>query len=409
MTLDTSNDSKLTTNKTSVVDELFMRSTSEIIIEESLNNKLNEKKLRIKMGCDPTKPDLHLGHLVGLRLLRKFQEMGHTIVFIVGDYTTKIGDPSGRNTARPVLQDEEIKKNAETYFHQVGQILDMDKTEVVANSQWFAKLNLGELITLAGKFTLAQIIERDDFQKRLKDGRDIGLHEILYPLMQAYDSVVTKADVEIGGTDQKFNMLAGRDLQKKMGQTPQEVITVKLLTGLDGKNKMSKSLDNYIALNDSPNNMYGKLMSIPDSLIVEYFTLCTDVETKAIEIIEQELKENKRNPRDIKAELAKLITETYCGGEAAENAEAEFNRVYKNKENPENINDVKVEVNEAKLDDLLVELQLASSKSEARRLIEQGGVEVNNNKIIDPATNITLEDGMVVQVGKRRFARIKKL
>ncbi len=390
-------------------NELFKRSVSEIIVQDEFEKKLKSgKKLRIKMGFDPTKPDLHLGHLVGLRILKKLQEAGHTIIFLIGDYTAKIGDPSGRNRARPPLTDAEIKKNAETYFSQVSQILDIEKAEIVTNSTWLNKLNFGDLTDIASKFTVAQIIERDDFQKRLKENNDIALHEILYPLMQAYDSVMVKADVEVGGTDQKFNMLAGRALQKKMGQTPQDIITVELLVGLDGKNKMSKSLGNYIALNDKAEEMYGKIMSIPDSQIVEYFKLCTDVEDKAIEVIEKELESSSKNPRDIKAELAKLITEMYHGAEDAEKAAGEFERIFSKGGAPKEIEDIKLDIAKSRLDELLVDLKIVSSKSESRRLIEQGAVEIDNTKITEPEKNIEINDKMIVKVGKRRFVRIKK-
>lgn len=391
------------------LDETITRRIDEIIIEKDFQANLNSgKKLRIKMGFDPTKADLHLGHMVGLGVLKKLQDAGHKVIFIIGDYTAKIGDPSGRNKTRPLLTDDEINHNAETYFSQVGQVLDLREVEIVANSTWLKKLNLGDLIDLTSKFSLSQIIEREDFTKRLKEKQSISLHEILYPVMQAYDSVMVKADVEFGGTDQKFNMLAGRALQKKLGQIPQDIVTIKLLVGTDGKNKMSKSLDNFIALNDSAKDFYGKIMSIPDDLIVEFFRLCTNVDNKAINIIQSELKEGSRNPREIKAELAKLITDAYKGSQQAEDAETEFNRVFKNKETPENIQEFALDITKSRLDDLLIAIKLATSKSEARRLIEQGAVEVSGNKITDPAKDILIDDGMIIQVGKRNFVKIKR-
>lgn len=391
------------------IDELISRNVDEIIVKESFLQKLqNGQKLRIKMGFDPTKPDLHLGHMVGIRLLKKLQDDGHTIIFIIGDYTTKIGDPSGRNSTRPVLTDEEIKQNAQTYFEQVGRVLDISKAEIKNNSEWLNKLNFADLIKLCGNFTVANIIEREDFQKRIADKSDIGMHELLYPMMQAYDSVEVKAEVEFGGTDQKLNMLAGRDLQKKMGQTPQDVVTTKLLIGLDGKNKMSKSLNNYIAITDTANEMYGKVMSIPDDLIVQYFTLCTNVSEEAIKTIEQELVDETRNPRDIKAELAKLITELYYDAQKAEEAENEFNQIFRDKGQPTDITEKKVEIQECRLDDLLLKCELVNSKSEAQRLITQGGVSVEGERISDPQKVIAVKAEMIVQVGKRRFIKIKK-
>lgn len=391
------------------IDELFSRGVEEVIVKDSFEDKLKRgQKLRIKMGFDPTKPDLHLGHMVGLRILKKLQEDGHTIIFIIGDYTTKIGDPSGRNTTRPVLTDEEIEANAKTYFDQVGKILDTSKAEIVQNSNWFNKMNFADIIKLCGHFTVSNIIEREDFQKRIKENADISMHELLYSMMQAYDSTQVKADVEFGGTDQKLNMLAGRDLQKKMGEKPQDVVTVKLLVGLDGKNKMSKSLNNYIAIDDDAKEMYGKVMSIPDTAIVDYFKLCTDVNMDAIKIIERELVEQTRNPRDIKAELAKLITQMYHNEEKAIEAEEEFNKVFQKREQPTEMQLKEVEVASSRLDDLLLLLEMTTSKSEARRLIEQGGVEVDSEKITDPSAEIEIRDAMVIKAGKRNFVKIKK-
>lgn len=410
MTIDTSTSSVSTVSNVESVDELLERSDAEIIEKEHFQQSLTSgKKLRIKMGFDPTKPDLHLGHAVGLRILKDLQAEDHTIIFVIGDYTTKIGDPSGRNTTRPVLTDEEIKENSKTYFEQVGKILDADKTEIHYNSEWLSKMTLEDVLNLTSKFTVANIIERDDFSKRLKEGHDIGLHELLYPLMQAYDSVELRADVAFCGTDQKFNELAGRKLQKKMGQTPQDVVMVKLLVGLDGKNKMSKSLDNYIALNDSAKDMYGKVMSIPDSAIIEYFKLCTDVKLSAIEIIEKELSDGSRNPREIKAELAKLITQMYTSETEAIEAEEEFNRVFRDKEQPSEMDIKKIDVPECRLDDLLIKCGLTTSKAEAQRVILQGGVQINNEKQTDSQKIVQIKDAMVVRVGKRNFIKIKKV
>jgi tyrosyl-tRNA synthetase len=382
------------------------KAIDEIIVRESFEKKLKEgKKLRIKMGFDPTKPDLHLGHAVGLRFLKKLQEDGHTIIFLIGDYTAKIGDPSGRNSLRPILTEKEIKVNTNTYFSQVEKFLDVSKAEIRSNSEWYEKMTFNELSEITSKFTLQQIIERDDFQKRIKKGHDIGIHEIMYPLMQAYDSVILKADVECGGTDQKFNMLAGRSLMKKMSMPVQDVVMIKLLVGLDGKKKMSKSLGNYIAINDVPEEMYGKVMSIPDDLIMQYYKLCTDVKEEALKIIEGEVKDN---PRDTKAKLAKLIVEMYHSLDEAEKAAGEFDRVFKNKEKPTEMPVKILELRTEKLDNLLIACDLASSKSEARRLIEQGAVEIEGEKITEPDKMIEVKDEMIIQVGKRRFVKIKR-
>ena len=393
-----------------MMSKFFEKGVAEIIDKKSLEQKLkSKKKLRIKLGVDPTRPDIHLGHAVALRVLKKLQDAGHIIIFLIGDYTTKIGDPSGRNTTRPILDDAEIKKNAKTYFDQVGLILDLKKTEIRYNSEWFSKMNFNDIIQLAGKFTVAQIIERDDFEKRLKGGQDVGLHEMLYPLMQAYDSVVLKADVEFGGTDQRFNILAGRDLQKKMGQAPQDVVMMDILIGLDGKEKMSKSLDNFIGISENPKTMFGKAMSIPDSLIESYFTLCTD-ETAA-EIKKQIESMNPpagggKNPRDVKAELAEKIVELYHGKKEAKEAKEEFFKVFSKKELPSEIPIVKLS-GSFELPLFLIELGATTSNSEARRLISQGAVKIDGAKVTDPKSLIATHKDMIVQVGKQKYYKIK--
>jgi tyrosyl-tRNA synthetase len=385
------------------IDEIFMRGVNEIIDEKSLKERMAKGKLRIKYGVDPTKPDIHLGHAVVLWKLKKLQDMGHIIIFLIGDYTTKIGDPSGRNSTRPVLSDEEIKTNAKTYLDQVGNILDITKTEIRYNSEWFNKMNFSEILQLAGKFTVAQIIERDDFAKRLKEGSDISLHEILYPLMQAQDSVELKADVEIGGSDQKFNILAGRDLQKKVGQTPQEVIFVDLLVGTDGNIKMSKSVGNYISITDLPNEMFGKIMSIPDELIIPYFELCTLLSNNEIGEIKEQLNKGE-NPRSIKAELAKAIIALYYSEKEAQDASNEFDRVFKNKEMPRDIRTKKIA--NMRLDDLLVNLEMAASKSDARRLVEQGAVYLDDEKQNDPYKEIIISKEITIKAGPRNVMKV---
>lgn len=386
--------------------EFFERGIEEIISEKSFKEKLkSKKKLTIKMGMDPTKPDIHLGHAVGLLRLKELQDEGHKIVCIIGDYTTKIGDPSGRNTTRPVLSDEEIAENAKTYFDQLGRILDLDKTEVRFNSEWLKNMDFNDVLQIAGKFTVAQIIERDDFENRLNKGIDIGLHELFYPLMQAYDSVVLEADVEFGGTDQKFNMLAGRTLQKKMNLEPQEIVTVKILTGLDGKDKMSKSLDNYIGLTEAPGTQFGKVMSIPDHSIEDYFKLCTYESNKKIATYMDDIKKGK-NPRDIKMILAEKIVEIFNDKEAAKAAREEFLNVFSKKSLPKDIPQVELS-GRHHVANLLVLIGTASSNSEARRLISQGGVKIDGVKIEDLNLEVSLNSGMIIQSGKLHYFKIK--
>ncbi len=385
--------------------DFYKRGIEETIEEKSFESRLKtKKKLRIKYGVDPTRPDIHLGHAVSLWKLKHLADLGHTIIFLIGDYTTKIGDPSGRKTTRPILTDAEIKSNAKTYLDQVSKILDVKKTEVRFNSEWFSKMNFNDILQVAGKFTVAQIIEREDFKKRIKEGNDIGLHELLYPVMQAYDSVMLEADVEFGGTDQKFNMLAGRDLQKKYDQVPQEVVMMRLLVGLDGKIKMSKSSDNYISITDSANEMYGKIMSIPDDKIVEYYELCTLVSDKEIEEIKKKLKDS--NPRDIKMGLASEIIKLYHDEKEAKKAEEQFISVFSKKELPTNIPEIEVEYGNYALPLLLVNIGAVTSNSEARRLIEQGGLKIDEAKITDPKAEVGVKKGMVIQIGKLKVYKI---
>jgi tyrosyl-tRNA synthetase len=379
---------------------------AEIISSESLKKRVESgKKLRIKLGCDPSRPDIHLGHAVVLRLLRRFQDLGHQVIFVIGDYTAKIGDPSGKNKTRPILSDEEIKNNAATYAEQVGKILDISKAEIRYNSEWLSGLTFADLLKISSMFTVAGMIERDDFRNRLINKHEIGLHEFLYPLMQAYDSVSLQADIELGGTDQKFNFLAGRELQKKMGAEPQEIIMCKLLVGTDGKEKMSKSLDNYISIVDTPIDMYGKTMSISDEQIINYFTLCTDIDPDKIADYQKRMEEGY-NPRDIKSKLALEITRMYHGSDEAEKAAEYFEQVHQKKEIPDEIDEVELN-GEFTIVGLLGELKMIESNSEGRRLVEQGGVKIDGVVITDVTEQIGTHPGMVVQVGKRRFVKIK--
>jgi len=392
---------------TKAAQKAILESGVEQVTEKtSLARKLGSgKKLRIKLGVDPTRPDLHLGHAVVLRKLKQFQDAGHHVIFIIGDFTGLIGDPSGKSKTRPAISAKEVKKNAETYFKQVSAVLNVSKAEVCYNSEWLSKLNLEDMLGIMSKFTIARILERDDFEKRYKSGVDIGFHEFLYPVLQGYDSVVKKADVEIGGTDQTFNMLAGRQLMKRMDMAPQDVMTMPLLVGLDGKKKMSKSEDNYVGLADSPNQMFGKLMSIPDDVIVHYAELAGFYDSKALTELKKRLKAGE-NPRDLKEEVAKDVIAIYYTEKKAEAAAAEFAKVFKKKELPTNIPKKKAPAKAMKVADLLVAMKLTPSKSEARRLVQQGGVRVNDKKVADPQSELKVKKGDVIRVGKRRFIEI---
>ncbi|MDD5547723.1 MAG: tyrosine--tRNA ligase [Candidatus Pacebacteria bacterium] len=374
--------------------DLLTHRVVDVIDKKHLEEVLaSGKKLRIKYGADPTAPDLHLGHAVALRKLKSFQDLGHKIVFIIGDYTAQIGDPSGRSKARPMLTEKEVKANAKSYFQQVGEILDIKKIEVRYNSEWFKKMDFASIIKLTGKFTVQRILERDDFTKRIKDGVEVYAHEILYPIMQAYDSIMVKSDIELGGQDQIFNMLAGRELQKKMGEQEQDVVTIPLLIGTDGQKKMSKSMGNYIGIIEKPDVMFGKVMSVPDELIGHYYDLCTDVE-QAI-----------KDPREAKLELGRIIVEMYHGKAAAEKAKEEFIRVVSNKGIPSDIPKMKVKKG-LKLADLLVETKMAASKSEARRLIEQKGVKIDGKVESDPNKIVEIKKEILLQVGPRKFLKV---
>ena len=375
------------------IKELLERGVKELIERDNLEKRLKSgEKLKIKHGADPTAPDLHLGHSVVLKKLKEFQELGHKIIFIIGNFTAKIGDPSGRSTTRPILSDKEIKNNAKTYFQQVGKILDIKKTEIHYNGEWFAKEGWKEVLELTGKFSLHRILERDDFEKRIESGAEISASEILYPIMQAYDSVKIKADVEIGGTDQKFNMLAGRALQRKMGMTEQEVITVPLLIGTDGDKKMSKSLGNYIGITENPDSQYGKIMSIPDRLLPEYFELLTDL-----------VFDKNENPRDAKMRLAFEIVKTYHSEKEAKKAQENFIALFQKKEAPKDIPEIKI-IEKKELGDILTENKIISSKSEFRRLIAEGAIDADGETIAD--VHHKIEKSAIVKIGKRKFVKI---
>lgn len=392
--------------------EFLKKGTVDVIREEDLKAKLewSEKSgrpLRVKLGLDPTAPDIHIGHTVVIRKLKAFQDLGHTVIFLIGDFTGMIGDPSGKNVTRPPLSREEITANAESYKRQMFKLLDPVKTELRFNGEWMDKFNAADFVKLCAKTTVKQILERDDFTKRLSEEKPISLHELLYPLVQGYDSVALNSDIELGGTDQKFNLLMGRNLQREFGQDPQVVVTTPLLEGLDGVNKMSKSLNNYIGIDESPNDMFGKVMSISDDLMWRYYDLLTDLSPEKIDSLKSDIEAGK-NPRDLKVNLAKLIIKDFHSAEDAQAAESEFNRRFVKKEVPDKMPEVAVAEQVYKLADLVVASGLVETKGEAKRLIEQGGVKVNGEKATAAATEIGLSSGesVILQVGKLKFARL---
>jgi tyrosyl-tRNA synthetase len=408
-------------NSRMTIDEqlAFLRKGAvEIIREEDLRAKLEKsartgRPLRVKLGADPTAPDIHLGHTVVIRKLRHFQELGHTVIFLIGDFTGLIGDPSGKTATRPQLTREEINANAETYKKQIFKLLDPERTEIRFNSEWMDKLGSDGFIRLASHVTVKQILERDDFQKRIGEERPVALHELLYPLTQAYDSVALEADVELGGTDQKFNLLLGRNLQREYKQEPQVALITPLLEGTDGVQKMSKSLGNYIGIDEPPAEMFGKIMSVSDDLMWRYYELLTDLTVDEIAAMRASAGRGEVNPRDIKVELAKRIIIDFHSKSDADAAEEEFNRVFKRKEAPDEIEERTLPANLPNgwyLPDLLVTVGLASSKSEARRLIQQGGVYVDGDRQENPNAQWIWKEGMspfiLVKVGKRRFVRV---
>ena len=391
--------------------ELISRGTDEIIPEKELKVKLEKSRksghpLIVKLGCDPSRPDLHVGHGVVLRKLRHFQDLGHQAVLVIGDFTAMIGDPSGRNKTRPQLTLEEAKENAKSYIEQAEHILKIDSIKIVYNSTWLNAMLFSDVIRLSSHYTVARMLERDDFTKRYKAEIPISIHEFMYPLAQGMDSVELKADVELGGTDQKFNLLVGRDLQREYDQAPQAIITLPLLEGTDGVEKMSKSYGNDIGLTDSPEDMYGKSMSISDKMIEKYFVLAADVDTQTLTRIKKQLNDSSQNPRDIKRELARSIVALYHGDSAAIAAEAHFDRVIVNKDAPEDMDVVILEA-DVSIIDLISSEGLTKSKGEARRMIQQGAVRIDGEKVTD--MNFVISKGFkgVVKVGKRKFLGIK--
>lgn len=390
---------------------IIRRGAVEIIPEEELvkkleNSRKKNKPLRIKLGCDPTRPDLHLGHSVILRKLRQFQDLGHHAILIIGDFTGSIGDPTGQNKTRPALSLEEARKNGRSYFEQASKILDADKTEIVYNSEWLGKMGFDDVIRLASKYTVARMLERDDFSKRYQNEEPISIHEFLYPLAQGQDSVHLHSDIELGGTDQKFNLLVGRQLQKEDGQDPQVCLMMPLLVGTDGTMKMSKSYDNYIGINEDPNDIYGKVLSIPDNLIFDYFELVSDVSLDDLEKFKEKI---MKDPRNSKHDLAFIITRMYQGEKAAKEARDHFEKTIVNKEIPDDLPEFRFDQDtEMNLVHIIKKVGFASSNSEAKRLIKQGGVSLNGNAVDDIHYSITFTDDTdyVLKVGKRKFGKL---
>jgi tyrosyl-tRNA synthetase len=393
---------------------LIQRGSVEILVEEELKNKLKRsvktgKPLRIKAGFDPTAPDLHLGHTVLIQKLKHFQDLGHQVIFLIGDFTGMIGDPTGKSETRPHLSREEVEENARTYRDQIFKILTPEKTEIVLNSAWLSKMSPEAFIQLSGKMTVARMLERDDFQKRYKANQPISIHEFLYPLIQGYDSVALKADVEIGGTDQKFNLLVGREIQKEWGQEPQVVLTMPLLEGLDGVQKMSKSLGNYIGIEEPPGEIFGKVMSVSDDLMWRYYELLSDRSLKDVAGLKKSVSEGDLHPMEAKKRLALEITQRYHSEEAATACREEFERVFRDRELPQEIPTVSISWKEGEvwIVNALTESNLVKSSSEGRRMIQQGAVQINGTKITDLDYKLPVPDGEhILKVGKKRFVRL---
>ena len=388
--------------------DLIKVGTEEIIPENELVKKIekslkNNKPLNIKLGCDPSRPDLHLGHSVVLRKLKDFQDLGHTAILLIGNFTAMIGDPTGQNKTRPQLTKEEVSENSKSYMDQAGMILDSKLLKIVHNGDWLSKMNFSDVIKLASNYTVARMLERDDFTKRYNGGQPISLHEFLYPLAQGYDSVHINSDVELGGTDQKFNLLVGRALQKESNLEPQVIITTPLIEGTDGVEKMSKSYDNYIGFSDSPSDMYGKTLSIPDDLIIKYFEYCTRV--LDFETIKLDFEKGNANPRDLKRRLAREIVEIYHTKQKAFKAEEDFDNLFIKKDIPDNIPEITLE-EDSKLLDIMLNHAMVTSKGEGKRMIKQGGVKLNDVKISDINTNVSKGSESILKVGKRKFLKI---
>lgn len=393
--------------------EIIKHGTVDFISDADFFKKLKKSKeqnkpLKIKLGADPNRPDIHLGHTVVIQKLKVLQDLGHHIQFLIGDFTALIGDPTGKNTTRPILSREEIEENAKSYAVQIFKILDPDKTEILYNSAWLLKLTSIDFIKLAAQCTVAQMLERDDFTKRYKSGTAISLHEFMYPLCQGYDSVAMHTDLELGGTDQKFNLLMGRTLQGSYGQTPQCILTMPILEGLDGVNKMSKSLDNYIGVNESPKDMFGKTMRVSDDLMFRYYELLTDLKPQEVAQLKADVESKKKHPREVKVNLAKFLVTRFHSQAAAQGAEDEFNRIFVDKGLPDQIDDFKVSAQSIGLAQLMTQAGLTTTNSEAARLIAGGGVSIDQDKVSDSKLKIDLKAGssFVLRAGKKKFIKI---
>tara|TARA_B110001454_G_C12723330_1_gene436751 strand:- start:40464 stop:41699 length:1236 start_codon:yes stop_codon:yes gene_type:complete len=388
--------------------------TVDLISKEDMLKKLKrsvetKKPLLIKFGADPTRPDIHIGHTVVINKLKTFQDLGHHIHFLIGDFTALIGDPSGKNTTRPILSREQIEENAKTYAKQIFKILDPEKTEIVYNSKWLAPMTSIDFIRLASRYTVARILERDDFSNRLKNHTPIAVHELLYPLTQGYDSVALKSDVELGGTDQKFNLLVGRDLQSQYQQEPQCILTMPILEGLDGVNKMSKSLDNYISVVDTPKDMFGKTMRVSDELMYRYYELLSDISPTQLEQLKKDVKSGNKHPRQVKVDLAKFLVARFHSASDAQNAEDEFNRIFVQKGLPDTIEEKAVKpAKDVALNQLMTQLGITQTNSEATRLIEGGGVSIDSEKVSNSKIRIDLEAGkeFILKAGKKKFLKV---
>ena len=387
------------------INHLLRRGVAEIIIEDEMKKLLRSgKKLRLKEGFDPSFPDIHLGHMVTLKKLRQFQDWGHQVILIVGDWTARIGDPSGASVTRPMLSKKQVEANAETYLEQFFKIVDKGRTEVKWQSEWFGKFTLADIIQLTSRFTIAQLLARDDFSKRYSEGQPIAITELLYPLLQAYDSVAIESDVEFGGIDQKFNLLVGRELQSAVGQHPQQCLMTPLLVGTDGTQKMSKSLGNYIGIAEPAHEIYGKVMSIPDSLIMDYFELVTDVPDEELKGFRKELEAQTVNPMMLKKRLAREIVVQLYNKKAAAEAEGHFAKVHQKRELPQEIKEYRISLSGVDLQDILVKTKMAKSRGEATRLIQQDAVSIDGEKVTSPLAPI--KSGSIIKVGKRRFAKV---
>ena len=393
--------------------EILTRGAAEVISEEELKKKLEKaakegRPLRVKAGFDPTAPDLHLGHTVLIQKMKQFQDLGHEAIFLIGDFTGMIGDPSGKSETRPPLTKEQVKENAKTYMEQVGKILDLPRTRVEFNSSWMSKVSSAEMIQLAAKYTVARMLEREDFTKRFREQRPISIHEFLYPLIQGYDSVALKADVELGGTDQKFNLLVGRELQKEYGQEPQAIIMMPLLEGTDGINKMSKSLGNYIGINEPAKDIFGKVMSISDDLMWKYYELLSDLPTAEVKKLREDVEQGRFHPMDAKKALAGEIVDRYHGKGAGRRAREEFERQFSRKETPEDIPEVVVawEADTMPLAKVMAKAGVAESVGEGKRLIKQGGVELDGERVKDPELRLP-PGSYLIKAGKRKYVRVK--